>query len=55
MMYVNEIIVLYTLNSAVYLLYLSKTGRNKIKYNSEWKKKKDIVNTAIIKKEIYLV
>ena len=54
-MYVNEIIVLYTLNSAVYLLYLSKAGRNKIKYNSEWKKKKDIVNTAIIKKEIYLV
>ena len=34
-MYVNEITVLHTLNSAIYLLYLSKTGRNKIKYNSE--------------------
>ena len=43
-MHVNEIIVLYTLNlnSAVCLLYLSKTRRNKIKYNSEWKKKKQI-------------
>ena len=37
MMYVNEITVLYSLNlnSAVCQLYLSKTGRNKIKYNSE--------------------